>query len=143
MTNYSTCFYRVSAKGVILINDKLVLAQEGNTKRWDLPGGGIEHFEEIEAAFSREILEELGVDVSGFHSERVWPWITYDHDPGWEKPVLYLVYRAELTSRPEDSKLGEGIKVAYFSKEDVLSLPLEKHVEKFRDELIEIAFGES
>ena len=143
MTNYPACFYRVSAKGVISIDDKLVLAQEGNTKRWDLPGGGIEHFEEIEAAFNREILEELGVDVSRLHSEQVWPWITYDQDPGWEKPVLYLVYRAELTSQPVESKLGKGIKVGYFSKEDVLSLPLEKHVEKFRDKLIEIAFGGS
>ena len=105
-----------------------------------VPGCKLNANEKLDLALK---LEELGVDVSGFHSEQVWPWIAYDHDPGWEKPVLYLVYRAELTSEPEENKLGKGIKIGYFSKEDVLSLPLEKHVEKFRDKLIEIAFGES
>lgn len=136
---YPACFYRVSAKGIILFDDKLLLIREGATRRWDLPGGGIEHLEEIENAFRREIEEELGADVVDFASHQVWPWITYDNDPGWEKPILYLVYKASLG----DGRLIPGDKIAahYFSRKELDSLLLEKHLERFREQIISIAFG--
>src|SRR5581483_7194313 len=52
--------YRVSAKAIILRDNKILLTQE--TKRWwSLPGGGIDHGETATSTLKRELAEEIGV----------------------------------------------------------------------------------
>jgi 8-oxo-dGTP pyrophosphatase MutT (NUDIX family) len=53
--------YRVSLKCLIK-NDKgeLLLVKEAGRDFWDLPGGGMDHGENIDAAIARELLEEVG-----------------------------------------------------------------------------------
>jgi 8-oxo-dGTP pyrophosphatase MutT (NUDIX family) len=53
------CLYRVSAKAIIIRENKILLVKEtGNW--WSLPGGGIDHGETVVTALSRELSEELG-----------------------------------------------------------------------------------
>ncbi len=54
------CLYRVSVKGVIIVDHKLLLVKESGDDWWSVPGGGIDHGESIEAALIRELNEELG-----------------------------------------------------------------------------------
>src|SRR5258706_9372523 len=96
-----SCFYRVSIKGVINIGNKVLLTREHGSKRWDLPGGGIEHFEQPETALRREIKEEINAELTHLDDTHVQPWFTYDLDPGWDRPILYLVYLAAVTPVPE------------------------------------------
>lgn len=53
-------YYRVSVKTKINFNGKILLVKEDG-KKWDLPGGGIEHYENIDEALKRELTEEIGV----------------------------------------------------------------------------------
>jgi 8-oxo-dGTP pyrophosphatase MutT (NUDIX family) len=55
--------YRVSIKGVLLIDGKAVLLR--NERRgWELPGGGLEIGETPEQTLAREFAEELAVTVA-------------------------------------------------------------------------------
>lgn len=55
--------YRVSAKGVVLMDEKVLLVRKINGM-WDLPGGRLEPGEEPEQALIREIREETGIAVT-------------------------------------------------------------------------------
>lgn len=54
--------YRVSIKGLIRNTDGQVLVvKEAGRTWWDLPGGGMDHDENIESALAREMREEVGL----------------------------------------------------------------------------------
>lgn len=54
--------YRVSIKSLIRNNEGLVLVvKESGRTWWDLPGGGMDHGEDIKSAIARELLEEVGL----------------------------------------------------------------------------------
>jgi len=55
--------FPVSVKGVLLIQDKVVLLQNERDE-WELPGGKLELDEDPESCVAREIEEELGLIVS-------------------------------------------------------------------------------
>ena len=54
--------YRVGVKALILSPDgtKFLAAFKPEKRKWDLPGGGIEHGEDPHRAIVREIEEEMG-----------------------------------------------------------------------------------
>lgn len=135
---YPSCFYRVSIKGIIVSNNKLLLIKE-NSKRWDLLGGGIEHFEDISDALNREIFEEAGVKLLDIDFSSLEPWFTFDYDIDWCKPILYLVYKIKIDI--DDLNIPNNSKVNFFSKSEFNDIQLEKHIEKFRIRIIEKAFG--
>ena len=54
---------RVSAYGLILNDDHLLLARGRHTGRYALPGGGANVGETLQAALEREIREEVGIAV--------------------------------------------------------------------------------
>lgn len=54
--------YRVSIKGLIRNTDGQVLVvKEAGRAWWDLPGGGMDHGENIKLALAREMQEEVGL----------------------------------------------------------------------------------
>ena len=54
--------YRVSIKGLIRNPDGQVLVvKEAGRTWWDLPGGGMDHDENIKSALAREMYEEVGL----------------------------------------------------------------------------------
>jgi 8-oxo-dGTP pyrophosphatase MutT (NUDIX family) len=138
LIKHKPCFYRVSIKGVIHVNDKVVLTREHGSNRWDLPGGGVEHYEEPTDAFMREIKEELGVSVKMFDESNLQAWFTYDSDPDWDRPILYLVARADISGMP---KAENGVDVGYFTIAELSTVALEKHLEKFRERMMTLAAG--
>ena len=137
---HQPCFYRVSIKGIIEVGGKVVLTREHGSKRWDLPGGGVEHYEDPMDAFKREIREELSVSVTFFDEDHLQAWFTYDADPGWDRPILYLVAKAKVSDTPQASS---GVEMQHFSKDELAEVLLEKHIERFRDRLIGIVSGKN
>ncbi len=54
---------RPSVYGLVLNGDQLLLAKAQTTRKYVLPGGGIELGEQVEAALKREVWEETGITV--------------------------------------------------------------------------------
>ena len=54
--------FPVSVKGVVIIDDRVILLMNGRGE-WELPGGKLETCEGVEECVAREIEEELGVNV--------------------------------------------------------------------------------
>ncbi len=58
-----TLIQRPSVYGIILHERQMLLAQARSTRKYVLPGGGIEKGEPVDAALKREVWEETGVQV--------------------------------------------------------------------------------
>ncbi len=54
--------FRVSAKAVVFVGDRILLLRTSAGK-WDLPGGRLESGEDIEGSLTRELQEEMGVNI--------------------------------------------------------------------------------
>jgi len=55
---------RVSARGIVINNDKILLNEFGGGEYYNIPGGGVEPGETVKQAVVREILEESGLNVT-------------------------------------------------------------------------------
>lgn len=55
---YPNTFYRVSVKALIRNVNNEVLVVKENGSMWSLPGGGIDHEEDLHSALKRELYEE-------------------------------------------------------------------------------------
>lgn len=85
-------YYRVSVKAKINFNGKILLVKEDG-KKWDLPGGGVEHFETIQEALIRELTEEIGASDFFITSG---PKIFKMIDAAANRPLIFIVYELEL-----------------------------------------------
>jgi 8-oxo-dGTP pyrophosphatase MutT (NUDIX family) len=60
---YPNTFYRVSLKAIIRNEKGEVLVVKENGSKWSLPGGGIDHGEDVHDALKRELYEEALIDA--------------------------------------------------------------------------------
>ena len=81
---------------IIIDGDKVLITRRPDDKRhpglWEFPGGKVDPGESPEEALTREILEELGADIT---VEGIYDVVYYRYDWG---PVLILAYRCRLVS---------------------------------------------
>lgn len=54
--------FRISVKGAIISDHKVLLLRRANTHKWELPGGTVEHGESIFDTLKREMFEETGIE---------------------------------------------------------------------------------
>ncbi len=55
---------RISARGIIINNNKILLNEFGHGEYYNIPGGGVEPGETVKQAVEREIFEESGLNVT-------------------------------------------------------------------------------
>ena len=102
-------YYRVSIKAKINFNGKTLLVREDG-KKWDLPGGGIEHFETIQEALIRELTEEIGVsEFSIISGPKIFKMI----DAVANRPLVFIVYELELDPATEFYS-SDNVKIGLF-----------------------------
>ena len=78
--------YPVSIKGILLINNKIVLLKN-ERHEWEPPGGKIDPYETPEQCVLREIKEELNIDASVDHLFDSWI-----YKVGGKVSVLCIIY---------------------------------------------------
>ncbi len=95
--------YRLSIKGIIL-NDagEILFVKESGRDWWDLPGGGMDHGEDIKTAIAREMKEE--VNLTGDFSYK----IVHVDDPAELKNAKVLQVRLIFVIRPEVMEFSPG-----------------------------------
>jgi 8-oxo-dGTP pyrophosphatase MutT (NUDIX family) len=58
------CFYRVSVKALILDEQNRFLLVKEENGLWELPGGGLDFGESPHQGIARELMEEMGLEVT-------------------------------------------------------------------------------
>ena len=102
-------YYRVSVKAKIKQNNKILLVKEAG-KKWDLPGGGLEHDETIEEALKRELKEEIGlIDFRTGTSPKVFKMI----DKIANRPLIFIVFEFVIEDNVVVSP-SEGVEAKWF-----------------------------
>ncbi|MBB1544223.1 NUDIX domain-containing protein [Candidatus Saccharibacteria bacterium] len=107
-------YYRVSVKAKINFNGKILLVREDG-KKWDLPGGGVEHYETIDEALKRELTEEL--DVSDFiitSGPKIFKMI----DVAANRPLIFIVYELKLNPTTEFHP-SDNVEIGLFESEKI------------------------
>lgn len=62
-TRRADYLYRISLKGLIRNEkDEVLVVKETDRDWWDLPGGGMDHNEDIKTALARELKEEVNLE---------------------------------------------------------------------------------
>ncbi len=112
--------YRISLKGLIR-NEKgeILVVKEANRGWWDLPGGGMDHNEDIKTALARELKEE--VNLEGDFTYRI---IDID-EPAYLNAHDFWQVRLIFEIKPEvmEFSVGEdGDEVAFISPQDFETL---------------------
>ena len=88
-SKYPEAYYRVSVKAVIKNEvGEVLCVKEGESMLWELPGGGINHGEDLQQALARELQEELAYE--GGLSYTMLDSIIL-HDPSRDTVLLFLI----------------------------------------------------
>lgn len=121
------CFYRVSTKGLVVRDGKILLVQEKDG-RWELPGGGLEFDQEIFDSLKREFVEEMGVNIAEITERPVYVWKQKrekDHR-------LFVGYKVEIDSL-NFKRSDECTDIKFFSKEELKDINLHINIQKFAE----------
>lgn len=86
----------------------------------DLPGGIVEDGETMEQGLNREILEEVGVDVSHINSQLGYAF-TYDHG---QNDSIFLAYLTEIDFDPEIKLSWEHERYEWLTADEVMALEI-------------------
>jgi ADP-ribose pyrophosphatase YjhB (NUDIX family) len=127
------CTYRISIKAIITDNDGNVLLLKDKNGEWELPGGGLEHGENIQDALAREISEETNMTLAWMNEQPQKFW-TIQKDVG--SPTLkwfaFVAYEAKVSGELRtNSKSDEAQEAKYFSHEQAILLDLHDNTKPY------------
>ena len=128
--NIRPCFYRVSAKALILddTREKFLVVQEEDG-RWELPGGGIDHGELPTDALRREINEEMSLTVTSVEAQPAY-FLTFLNITGyWLANALYETTVRDLKFTPSN----ECIALMFVTAEEAKKLNAYPNVLRFAE----------
>lgn len=117
MLEVESCWYRISAKAIILNEKGEFLLCKENTWFWDLPWWWLDHWENPHNCIIRELKEEMGLDVIEIEDNPSY-FVTF-HKPSsktrpWIANICYKVKTKNLDFIPSD----ECIDIWFFSPGD-------------------------
>lgn len=115
-TRKTDYLYRVSLKCLIRDqNGKVLVVKETGRDWWDLPGGGMDHGENLQSAIAREMKEE--VNLEGSFTYRVIdvdePALLSAHS-FWQLRLVFAVTPSELKFSPGE----DGDEIAFIDPQD-------------------------
>jgi len=111
--------WQVTIKGLVFDTDSKLLLLQEEDGMWELPGGRIEHGEEILETLRREIKEEMGVACNVVDPRPYW--VYPEHLRSLAIWRIVLGYRTELASHDFITS-DECVGSAYFDHQGLLKL---------------------
>lgn len=118
-TGLPSPFYRVTTKAIILDDQNRIVVGINDKGEYEMPGGGWEHGESVEACLKREINEELGVEVTNFGPIE---WVFTAYNSRRKNHTLRLCMRASVDTY--DFKPGDDLAGAHLvTREEFILLP--------------------
>lgn len=128
LNDIDDCLYRVAARVIVLLDNKVLLIKERSHGLWALPGGGIDHGDSIQSSLLREIQEELGVPPE--HVSCDFEIVYYNIGSVVNAiPRMNLYFKASIAEGlvQKTSHISE---LAWFTKDEFLSLQLHSSYNK-------------
>lgn len=123
MSDVSQYNIRTAARGLVFSGNKLALLFVSKFNYYKLPGGGIEQGENIEQAFIREVMEEVGCKIS--NTKQYGKIIEYK-DQFNLKQVSYVLTGEVVgeigSNNLEQSEIDEGFELKWLPKENVIEI---------------------
>ena len=125
--------YRVAAK-VLLVRDRKLLVVNETEKWYGVPGGGIEHGENLVEGMLREVEEEIGLELPlETISEK--PIIISNAGVVHGIPRLTLYYTCTLPSDARLNILQKELNSAWVTSSELLELPLGPNINEVKREI--------
>lgn len=127
------CTYRISVKAAIKDDNGRILLLREKDGSWELPGGGLEHGENIQEGLAREIAEETGFTVEWMSDQPEAFW-TIRKEVG--SPTLkwfaFVAYAAKVSGefRPDPTS-DEAQEARYFTREEAKELQLHDNTKPY------------
>lgn len=112
-------FYRVSLKALIFDEQRRLLVFQDKAGDWEIPGGGFEHGESVQACIARELYEEMRIIPEEIGKIRFM--YTGKHKKNYHKLCLAV----PVSIRPGDFVPTDDDLVAarYVTRDEFLQLP--------------------
>ena len=102
-TRKTDYLYRISIKGIVLNDaEEILFVKESGRDWWDLPGGGMDHGEDIKTAIAREMKEEVNLTGDFIYK------IIHVDDPAELKNAKVLQVRLIFIIKPEIMEFSPG-----------------------------------
>ena len=138
-SDFPDSFYRTVVKALYVKDGKILFAKEAPhlADKWELPGGGLDFGEDPREGLTREIKEELNLDVTSVSEHPVYVWMNRFEgcrDMDWYYSVV-LAYRIELANL-DFSPTEDMVELKFFSTDELRELG--KNVYHQSRKLIEI-----
>ena len=121
--------FPISIKAIIIDNNKfLCLKNERN--EWDLPGGKIDFYEDIEECLLREVKEETNLSINNLNILKPLN-LKFNN-----VPVFVLLYSATISCDSPLTISYEHSEYNFFSKSEIMNLNIPQAYKKLIEDLI-------
>ena len=120
--------FSIGVGGVVLRDGKALLIRRGQepfSGWWQIPGGYVEHDEEIEHAVEREVYEESGIRA------RATGVLGIRNSLGQPSTNVYVIFAMELLAGEPQSDDAEVTGVGFFSLEEIEAMPRAQNLSKW------------
>ena len=141
--HFPNSFYRVSVKGLCVRDGKLLMSldatcfRDGEQKSlWELPGGGMDFGETLQQALTREVKEEMGLEVVSIAEKPTYLW-TYKkagrnpHGVEMWWWILFIAFRFDVKDLNITAS-EECEEIRFFSKEELQHADVNDQMKQLR-----------
>ena len=128
---------KVDVRGVILKKNKVLLVKEKIDGRWSLPGGWTDIGLSPKTVVEKEVLEEAGLKVSAKKLLAIFDKLCHDHPPDPYHSYKLFFLCEHVSGEPKPGM--ETHEVAYYGKEELPPLSIERNTEKQIRTMFELA----
>lgn len=120
--------FHVAVKGLFFDERGRVLVLKEASGVWELPGGRLEHGEDIPSALKRECREEMGIDCEVLDAAPRLAWSAFDRDGFWKVVLCFRIRLPRLDFVPSE----ECIALDFFDKAGLEAIDLAPQMRPLR-----------